>query len=341
MRILSLRLIVALILGITLLSLVSSWYEVKADKEALRRDLERKADTFSESLAGNAESYLRAGDKSGLDQLVRRFSNRDHVLGIGVYDRNLSPLVETPDLRPVLSETPRAPTDAISNDHPATKYMRLHFKRIYLLATPLHGADGTVAGAIIIVYDTAYIRAAIFHVWSRVFIHIASQVLVIVAITLLIVHWSLAGPIARAAQWMKTLRTGRHTMQPPGKELELLQPLAREMAPLAESMRRARVAAETEARLRNSQESMWTSQRLAEHVRNKLDGSTLFVISNREPYIHTRQGSGVTVTVPASGLVTALEPILCACNGTWVAYGSGNADPDTVDAHDRIHVPPD
>jgi trehalose-6-phosphate synthase len=341
MRILSLRLIVALILGITLVSLVSSWYQVQAEKEALRRDLERRADTFSESLAGNAESCLRAGDLPGLRQIVHRFSNRDHVLGIGVYDRNLSPLVVTQDLGAIPPETPRGLYDAVSNDHPTNNYMRLHFKRIYLLTVPLHATDRSVAGAMVIVYDTAYIRAEIFRVWSRVFIHIASQVLVIVAITLLIVRWSLAGPIARAAQWMKTLRMGRHAIQPSSKDLDFLQPLAREMAPLAESVWRAHAAAETEARLRNTQESMWTSQRLAEHVSNKLDGSTLFVISNREPYIHSHEGSGVTVTVPASGLVTALEPILCACNGTWVAYGSGNADPDTVDAHDRIQVPPD
>jgi trehalose 6-phosphate synthase len=74
---------------------------------------------------------------------------------------------------------------------------------------------------------------------------------------------------------------------------------------------------------------------------SKLRGSGLFVVSNREPYIHTRQGGSVTVTVPASGLVTAIEPILCACNGTWVAQGSGNADRETVDANDRLQVPPE
>ncbi len=73
----------------------------------------------------------------------------------------------------------------------------------------------------------------------------------------------------------------------------------------------------------------------------KLDGSGLFVISNREPYIHSRQGGAITVTVPASGLVTAIEPILRACHGTWVAQGSGNADRETVDNHDRLQVPPD
>jgi len=54
-----------------------------------------------------------------------------------------------------------------------------------------------------------------------------------------------------------------------------------------------------------------------------------------------RRGNSVDVNVPASGLVTALEPILCACNGTWVAHGSGNADHETVDARDSLRVPPE
>jgi alpha,alpha-trehalose-phosphate synthase [UDP-forming] len=341
MRILSLRLIVALIVGVTLVSLASSWYEVQAEKEALRRDLERKTEIFGESLAGNAESFLQGGDRPGLERMVQRFNNRDHVLGIGVYDLTLFPLVISRDLGAVLPGIPPALKEAMARNQPETSYARLHFKRLYIFAAPLHAANRSIAGGMVIVYDTGYIRSAIFRVWSRVFVRIAGLVLVIVAITLLIVRWSLAGPIARAAEWMNALRTSRHSVHEPAKDLDFFQPLAREMAPLAESMRQARAAAEIEARLRNTNESLWTAQRLADHVHTKLDGSGLFVVSNREPYVHSRQGNAITVTVPASGLVTALEPILCACNGTWVAQGSGNADKQVVDEHDRLQVPPD
>jgi trehalose 6-phosphate synthase len=51
--------------------------------------------------------------------------------------------------------------------------------------------------------------------------------------------------------------------------------------------------------------------------------------------------AGIEARVPASGLVTALEPILCACDGTWIAHGSAEADRETVDAKDRLRVPPD
>src|SRR5882757_11061821 len=139
-----------------------------------------------------------------------------------------------------------------------------------MLAAPVRTADNAVIGEIVVIHDATYIRTEIIRVWSRVFLHIAIQVLVIAAITFLVLRWSLAGPIARVAQWMKALRTGRHAIRPNAQDLNLL-PFANEVAPMAESMRQAHAAAEAEARLRNTNESLWTAQRLADHVRKKLD----------------------------------------------------------------------
>lgn len=341
MRILSWRLIVALVIGVTLVSIASSWYEIQAQKDALRSDLERKAETLGESLAGTAELYLEAGDRAGLEQMVKRFSDRDHLLGIGVYRPDGTALVMTTGLNSLASSAPPSLWDALLSDRSESAFTRLRFRRVHIFSLPLHAANHSITGGIIVVHDTSYIRSAIFQIWGRVFIHIAIQMLVIGAITVLIVRWSLKGPIARAAQWMRELRTGRLGVRPATKDLDFLLPLAREVAPLAESMQRARAAAETEARLRNTNQSEWTAQRLADHVRNRLNGSSLFVVSNREPYIHTWHDNAVKVSVPASGLVTAIEPVLCACNGTWVAHGSGDADTETVDSHDRLQVPPE
>jgi trehalose 6-phosphate synthase len=341
MKILSLRLIVALIIGVTLVSLASSWYEVTTTKDALRRELESKAETLGQSLAANTESPLQAGDTARLELVVQRFTKRDHLLGIGIYDRGGKPLVVTPDLGPLLSGVPKLMADALLDNRTISEFVRVRLKRTHMLVAPIRTADNKVVGEIIVVHDATYIRTEIFRVWSRVFLRIAIQVLVIAVITFLVLRWSLAGPIAHVAQWIKALRTGRHAVQPTAADLNFLLPFANEVAPLAESMRQARAAAEAEARLRNINESLWTAQRLADHVRNKLDGNNLFVVSNREPYTHTRQDKRIIVTVPASGLVTAIEPILRACQGTWVAHGSGNADAETVDAHDRLQVPPD
>ncbi|HUQ11023.1 MAG TPA: trehalose-6-phosphate synthase [Steroidobacteraceae bacterium] len=85
----------------------------------------------------------------------------------------------------------------------------------------------------------------------------------------------------------------------------------------------------------------WTPQALQQVVREHLDSPEMFAVSNREPYIHNRGPDGPVVQVPASGMVTALEPIMRACAGTWVAHGSGSADRDVVDGNDRVRVPPE
>jgi trehalose 6-phosphate synthase len=83
------------------------------------------------------------------------------------------------------------------------------------------------------------------------------------------------------------------------------------------------------------------SERLRAFVQGRLGGSRLCAVSNREPYEHSRRGNGIECSVPASGLVTAIEPILRACDGIWVAQATGDADHETVDGHDRVRVPPD
>lgn len=74
-------------------------------------------------------------------------------------------------------------------------------------------------------------------------------------------------------------------------------------------------------------------------VREPFEGR-LIVVSNREPYIHMRSGLRVSAETPAGGLTAALDDVLRSTQGTWVAWGSGNADRDTVDGDSRVQVPP-
>src|SRR5947209_6388031 len=85
----------------------------------------------------------------------------------------------------------------------------------------------------------------------------------------------------------------------------------------------------------------WTKERLEEVARTRLGGARLVVVANREPYIHACQGGDVRCLRPASGLATALDPVLRACGGTWVAHGSGDADRAAADEHGRVAVPPE
>jgi alpha,alpha-trehalose-phosphate synthase [UDP-forming] len=339
MRLLSARLIVSLIVGVTLVSLCTSYYQVLVLDRSLRRDLERRSEVLGESLAKNVERDLARDTPQALQRTVQQFANREHLAGLAVYNPQGNPIAITTNLEPMMATAPAIVLRALKENQDQGAFLKIGSASIHIYALPLHRGDETV-GILAIVHDSGYIRTESLRIWRETFLSALAHVVLIALITLLIVRWSIAGPIARTAHWMRALRTGRGAIRIRLPDLELFRPLAREVATFAESLNTARSAAEQEARLRDSGESIWTADRLAVHVRARLEDGRLFVVSNREPYLHTRKGKSVVVNQPASGLVTALEPVLLACDGTWVAHGSGDADQDAVDAHDRLPVPP-
>jgi alpha,alpha-trehalose-phosphate synthase [UDP-forming] len=339
MRLLSARLIVSLIIGITVVSLAFSYYEVVGEKRRLRSELERRAEVLGESVAGNVEKSWESGSERGLQRLVQRFGNREHLLGVAVYDRQGRQVAITTELGQVLKAMPPEVTRAIADRHGESSFFRMGKNPVHIFALPLHRQD-EIIGGLAVVHDATYIRAQSLLTWREAFLRMLVQVFLIVFITVLIVRWSITGPIARAALWMRALRMGRISSRQQMPDLELFKPLAWEVVTLAESLSQARSAAENEARLREASESRWTADRLAIQVQARLDGGRLLVVSNREPYMHRHNGKSLEVIVPPSGLVTALEPVLNACDGTWIAHGSGEADAEVVDAQDRLRVPP-
>jgi alpha,alpha-trehalose-phosphate synthase [UDP-forming] len=339
-RLLTVRLTISLIVGITLISLFSSYYEVRFQKQGLRRDLERRAEVLGESLVDKVEPYLKKGSRKDLQTIVDRFGNREHLAGVAIYDPQGDSIAITPGLVPRLTGEPAVVQQAATKGESAGAFIRLGEASVYIYAFPLR-QDEAVVGGLAIVHDASYINVQSRRIWRDTFLRVLVLVFLITLTTLLIVRWSITGPIARAAQWMQALRTGKISSRPAAPDLDLFRPLAREMTTFAASLTAARSAAEKEAQLRQAADTFWTAERLSVHVRGRLGDSRLFVVANREPYIHRRQGKSVEAIVPASGLVTALEPVLRACDGTWVAHGSGDADRETVDKHDRLRVPPD
>jgi trehalose-6-phosphate synthase len=341
-RLLTLRLTISLILGITLISLGFSYYEVRSQRRNLRRDLERHAEVLGENLAEKVEPYLNSDRVSipEIQQTISRFGEREHLAGIAIYNPQGQSLAVTAALGQTLTGEPEVLRQAATQGQNAGEYSRLGEASVYIYAVPLH-QGAAVVGGLAIVHDASYINAQSKKVWRASFLRVLVLVFLITLITLLIVRWSIAGPIARAAQWMRAMRTGKNTPRPAMPDLDLFRPIAHEMTNLAASLTAARSAAEKEAQLRHTHDTFWTAERLSVHVRAMLGESRLFVVSNREPYIHRRQGKNIEAVVPASGLVTALEPVLCACDGTWIAHGSGDADRETVDERDCLRVPPD
>lgn len=88
-------------------------------------------------------------------------------------------------------------------------------------------------------------------------------------------------------------------------------------------------------------ETRWNKEGLYRLVREKLADKLFIVVSNREPYVHTMAGGKINWDHAVSGLTEALDPVLRASGGTWIAQGTGDADRMVVDEHDRVRVPPD
>ena len=90
-------------------------------------------------------------------------------------------------------------------------------------------------------------------------------------------------------------------------------------------------------------ETEWSRDRLVSLLKERLSGIRVVVVANREPYIHNRVGpvgGELSWIRPASGLVTALDPIMRATGGVWIAHGSGSGDHETADERGRLAVPP-
>ena len=86
---------------------------------------------------------------------------------------------------------------------------------------------------------------------------------------------------------------------------------------------------------------MWTSQDLHQLTKEKTGDCLFMVVSNRQPYIHTYKGGKIIYQRGPGGIITAVEPIMQACNGTWVACSSGNADRKVSDSNGKVNVPPE
>ncbi len=191
--------------------------------------------------------------------------------------------------------------------------------RVHVSVSALR-SDDRVIGEIVLVHDLSYLGRR--EATARRLVLIAFAILSICASVVTL----LAERVARRG-WARDLQralTGEPTSD--------FQPLVRDVRALVE-----RLAQERE---RDAEAGPWTAERLRSTLRQYLRGERVVILANREPYIHEKTPTGIQVVHPASGLVTALEPVMRACRGVWVAHGSGSADRETVDDRDRVRVPP-
>jgi trehalose 6-phosphate synthase len=333
------RFICLLVGSVLLVSVASSYYQVQQERHNLREELQKRAEVLAESLGQNLEASVQAKATAELERSVERFGNKEHLVGIAIYSADGELLARTRSLDGRLEARPAILLKSMAGDYGTGQFTRAAGVPTHLFAAPLHGETGTVGG-LLIVHDASYITDATKRAWREVSVRVLLQICLLALTTFIMFHRSVMAPIAKTTAWMRDLRHGRIPSED-APDAAVLGLLAVEANGLAKSLADARASATQEARLRETAETYWTAERLAVCLQTKLNDSRLFVVSNREPYMHTRQGKTVQAVVPASGLVTGLEPILRACDGTWVAHGSGNADRETVDERDRLRVPPE
>ncbi len=300
--------------------------------------LERRAALLGEGLKEAVEPAIGRSSRIGIERLLRKFGKREQ--GIAVYDRVGSLVAATPEMTLGLPESLPEVTDTITTGAVQKGLRSLGGRPVYVYATPLL-RDDKPAGALAVFLDASVLDRAEWDRWlfNAVRVLVLGSLLSLVA--WLIVRLTVTRPMAQMARWAKALRRDHAITPLEFGDAELFGPVAREVTVLAKSLHRAQAVAEEEATLRLTGETLWTEERLKQFAKLRLGDSPLLVVSNREPVRHVRRDGVIVAETPASGLVTAMDPVMRACGGVWVAQGNGDADREMSDARGRLRVPPD
>ncbi len=329
--------ITAALVGVVLLF---TFIQLAQTRSSLTSDLEYRTSILADNIRASVEDAVREGDRAKAKSMIDRLGVRSGTIGVAVYGQDGAPLAVSegfPDsagsLAPVAS--------AIQKGVPSGAFSNTAGGSIYTYALPVF-RDAEVAGAVAVVESAGYIDASTARVWRENLIRLLTQSILFLFAIAIIIRFILLRPVLRFTEALKSARGGDIDAINPLKQSFFFRPLASEVDKLAQSLRRARSAAEEEARLRFEQlDASWTSERLKEFVKNRLKNRAIYVVSNREPYVHERVNGTIRFSVPASGMVTALESLMEACGGTWLAHGGGSADREVTDEEGRVAVPPD
>ena len=332
------RLSISLIASVAVVSLAFAYFQMRANRRGLDRELERHALVLAETLSKSAQPLLVNHSYRDLQRLVDQFQNREQIAGVAILNPAGEPLAISSRLAPRLDQYPDPIRQAIQDGLTHAGFVTLVGDPVHLIAMPLR-LDPVVIGILAIFHDAAYIDQQTAALWRRTLIGVAIQTFLIALITLLTIRLGFGRPLKRTTEWLRQLRTGVATSAAEIPEQGEFEPLTQEVSRLASSLVAARAAAEKEAHLRESAESNWTAEPPA-RLRSRTSGRRPSVRRLQPRTVRTCPSAttGIECRVPASGLVTALEPVLRACDGTWIAQATGDADRETVDERPRARA---
>jgi len=292
--------------------------------EWFRSDVELRARVLMSSLEESLPALVARSDQQGLRRYTAKVLADQRVLGILICLPQGGTVFKTEF---VPSSVSCESTQELSDGQSVVRHAPLGS---VLVSVFDQKPAGQTPYRVAILYDLSFVdsRQSTARDYMLAFVGIS---LVILALFLVLAAWLVV------RRWAKILIgdiTGRRffdNAQSGPLSLPILRQVRKALSEMEETQR-----AEIDYR------ENWTPQALQLVVREQLHSPQIIVVSNREPYAHEFNDSGaIVVQVPASGMVTALEPVMRACSGTWVAHGSGSADRDVVDRSDRVAVPPD
>ena len=326
---LSLRFILPLILA---LGAIAYGVAPLVDDQTLKwfvRDLDSRTRLIAKAVQEPLSELLSDEEKEKVrSQRLESFFNRiiqdERLYAIGFCDATGKLTYGTATLpREIACRPPGSPRE--EHGH----VLKLPSGPLHVATTPVV-VNGAGSGELIVVHDMSFVERRSADTRKYLVYLFAAIAAVIALITVVIAELSWRGWVAS----IKALIRGQALAQAPTPSSKALNPIARDLEALVRDL-------ETERRMRDESQISWAPETLRTILREDLKGDEILIVSNREPYIHVRQGDRIEVLRPASGLITSLEPVMRACSGTWIAHGAGTADREVVDDKDHVRVPPD
>jgi len=322
---LGLRFVIPLTVALTLLAYAVMPLVEKLNLRWFVRDLDSRAQLITSTLQEPLVELLKQGDKTKINNLFARAIKDERLFAAGYCNEEGTVLYRTPTFPNDL--TCKSPAVASPESR---SLLKLPQGLVHVAINPISFA-GKPGGSLILLHDMSFVEIRSADTRKYIIIMFAVIGLVISLITVLVAHLSWRG-------WMHGVRAllrGEKIVQP------LLPPSYSELRPLVGDLRAMMRIMNAERRFGDDVTISWTPDMLRRLLHRQLTGDQILVVSNREPYIHVKKGKEIEVQRPASGLVTAVEPVMRACSGTWISHGSGTADREVVDANDRVQVPPE
>jgi trehalose-6-phosphate synthase len=337
---LNVALVLSIIIAVGFVALAFTINQISDERGKLNGELESRSAQVADEFISKNLDHIEHNNGEKLKRAADSLSSLYHIMGVAIYYNNDSVVVPDELIKPFLKYSEDYISQSIAADTSISDFFSYSGRSIYQYIRPVY-RENISNNAVIFYTDAEYIDNIVNSIWFRNFMRWFFQAMIVSFITMFIIRWGIFSPINKIVAWVKAARSGNidHLRQnPPARFLE---PLHKEIVYIAKAMNEAKAMAEEEAKLRTSGVDAWTPERLKIEMGLLLQDKKMVVVSNREPYMHIHQGKEVKVIVPASGLITAMEPILKACGGLWIASGTGDADKDTVDSDDKVQVPPD